>query len=97
MTQFTKENIIIDGAMVYYGEHGYSTPWVDRKFVARFKYSGGGITKAKFLKTLKKNYTVEDYMSKMAAGAAPLKVLMDDGLLVFDNANKKFILEGKVL
>lgn len=97
MTQFTKENIIVDGNMIYFAKDGYATPWADRKFVARFKYNGGGITKARFLKTLKKNYTAEQYLNRIAAGEAPLGILMNDGLLEFDSAKLKFILEGKVL
>jgi hypothetical protein len=54
------------------------------------------VTKAKFLKALVKHYTPADYFAKMEAGAAPLRVLMNDGILVFGDDNK-FVLDGKVL
>jgi hypothetical protein len=89
MTNFTKTNLISSGESVFY--NGGDTP----KFVARFKHRGP-VTKAKFLKTLRKHYTVESYFAKMTAGVPPLRVLMNDGLLVFGD-NGKFILDGKVI
>ena len=89
MTTFTKQNLVTVGDSVFY------TAGNDRKFVARFKHRGP-VTKAKFLKTLMKHYTPADYFAKMEAGAAPLRVLMDDGILVFGD-NRKFILDGKVI
>ena len=89
MTNFTKTNLISSGDSVFY--NGGDTP----KFVARFKHRGP-VTKAKFLKTLRKHYTVESYFAKMTAGVPPLRVLMNDGLLVFGD-NGKFILDGKVI
>lgn len=89
MTTFTKQNLVTVGDSVFY------TAGNDRKFVARFKHRGP-VTKAKFLKTLMKHYTPADYFAKMEAGAAPLRVLMNDGLLVFGD-NRKFILDGKVI
>ena len=93
MTAFTKQNLVTVGDSVYYQPHADSY-WADRKFVARFKHRGP-VTKSKFLKTLMKHYTPTDYFAKMEAGAAPLRVLMNDDILVFDNG--KFILDGKVL
>jgi len=46
-------------------------------FVARFKYSKAPITKAKFLKELIKNHTVEGYAAALASGKAPLEVLRE--------------------
>ena len=89
MTNFTKTNLISSGESVFY--NGGDAP----KFVARFKHRGP-VTKAKFLKTLRKHYTVESYFAKMTAGVPPLRVLMNDGLLVFGD-NGKFILDGKVI
>lgn len=90
MTNFTKTNLISSGDSVFY-TNDESAP----KFVARFKHRGP-VTKAKFLKTLRKHYTVESYFAKMTAGVPPLRVLMNDGLLVFGD-NRKFILDGKVI
>jgi hypothetical protein len=90
MTNFTKTNLISSGDSVFYNG-GETAP----KFVARFKHRGP-VTKAKFLKTLRKHYTVESYFAKMTAGVPPLRVLMNDGLLVFGD-NGKFILDGKVI
>jgi hypothetical protein len=92
MTNFTKTNLISSGDSVFYrAPNDESAP----KFVARFKHRGP-VTKAKFLKTLRKHYTVESYFAKMTAGVPPLRVLMNDGLLVFGD-NGKFILDGKVI
>lgn len=90
MTNFTKTNLISSGDSVFYA-NDESAP----KFVARFKHRGP-VTKAKFLKTLRKHYTVESYFAKMTAGVPPLRVLMNDGLLVFGD-DRKFILDGKVI
>ena len=94
MTAFTKQNLQTSGDSVFYQPHADSF-WADRKFVARFKHRGP-VTKAKFLKTLMKHYTVESYFAKLETGVAPLRVLMDDGILVFGD-DRKFILDGKVL
>ena len=94
MTVFTKQNLVMSGDSVFYQPHADSF-WEGRKFVARFKH-GGPVTKSKFLSALIKHYTPADYFAKMEAGAAPLRVLMDDGILVHGD-NGKFILDGKVL
>ena len=100
MTAFTKENILSDGMYVYYAKDGIRTPWNERKFIARFKHRGP-VTKGKFLKSLMKNYTVEDYFSKMEAGLAPFNILEGDGHLIFhygeNGARNYFVLDGKVL
>lgn len=99
-TKFTKENILSDGMYVYFAANGIQTPWNERKFIARFKHRGP-VTKGKFLKSLMKNYTVEDYFTKMEAGRAPTQILMDDGFLTFhygeNGASNYFVLDGKVL
>ena len=48
------------------------------KFVARFKRGG----KATFLTFLVKNFTVEEYFGRLAAGEAPLKILESKGYLL---------------
>lgn len=45
------------------------------RFVARFKRGGRG----EFLAFLCKNFTVEEYFSRLDAGQAPLTILMDKG------------------
>lgn len=47
-------------------------------FIARFKYSGGPFTKAKFVKELIKNFTVEEYVAernKEGLDSSPLQIL----------------------
>ncbi len=90
MTAFAKNQFDYHGGYLHYNTG------TERKFVARFKHRGP-VTKAKFLSTLIKHYSVEDYFAKMSAGAAPLQVLMNDGILVYDAAARNFSLNGKVL
>jgi len=103
MTAFTKQNLVVSGDYVFYQPHADSY-WEDRKFVARFKHRGP-VTKAKFIKTLIKHYTVEGYFSRLAGaynaqGEAPLQILMNDEILVFDRDDLGrgfFILDRKEL
>jgi hypothetical protein len=100
MTAFTKQNLVVSGDYVFYQPHTDSY-WEDRKFVARFKHRGP-VTKAKFIKTLINNYSVEEYFNRLAGtynpkGEAPLQILMNDNILVFDDVARKFTLQGKVL
>lgn len=94
MTKFEKANFEYHGGYLHYNTNG------ERKFVARFKHRGP-VTKAKFLKTLIKNYTIEDYFAKYDGGRAPLQIFQDDGLLQFhygeNGARNYFTLDGKVL
>lgn len=90
-TKFTKDRFTFDGMYLKY----------DGQFVARFKHRGP-VTKTKFVKTLIKNYTVEEYFSKLnVLKEAPLDILRNDGLLVFhygeNGDNNYFTLEGKVI
>lgn len=98
MTAFTDANILKDGEYVYFAAEGITTPWNERKFIARFKHRGP-VTKAKFLKVLKKFYTVEDYFTKLEAGNAPTQIFMDDGHLTFHRGETRnyFILDGKII
>ena len=100
MTAFTKENLIVTGDYIHYHPHADNF-WEGRTFVARFKHRGP-VTKAKFIKTLIKHYSAEEYFSRLGGaynphGEAPLQILMNDGILVFDSEARKFVLEGKVL
>ncbi len=99
MTAFTKQNLVISGDYVFYQPQA---DWrADRKFVARFKHRGP-VTKSKFIKALIKHYSVETYFARLggaynAQGEAPLQILMNDNILIFDSEARKFILDGKVL
>jgi hypothetical protein len=98
MTAFTKTNFEYHGGYLHYNTG------TERKFVARFKHRGP-VTKAKFLKTLIKHYSVEEYFSRLggaynAQGEAPLQIFKNDGILMFDRddlGRGYFILDGKVL
>lgn len=74
MTKFIKSEFITSGEYVFYGPN--------RKFVARFKHRGP-FTKAKFLKELIANHTVESYFAELDAvdpygnRKAPLAILRD--------------------
>ena len=81
MTAFVKKDFNFDGLFLTYG--------IDRKFVARFKYRGGPITKAKMISILVKKYSQEEYFSRVG-DEAPLAILKNDGILEFDLENKKF-------
>ena len=93
MTKFTNENLSYHGGYLHYQPYA-DNYYEGRKFVARFKHRGK-VTKGKFVAVLKKYYTVESYFAKLDAGRAPLQILQDDGLLIFDG--KFFYLDGKVL
>jgi hypothetical protein len=67
MTKFVKAKFETSGEYVRY----------EGKFVARFKHRGSPFTKAKFLKELIANHTVESYFSEMANDKAPLTILRD--------------------
>ena len=45
-------------------------------FIARFKYKGP-FTKAKFMKELIKNHTIEEYVAAIKSGKAPLQILRE--------------------
>ena len=64
MTKFVKSEFTAGECATYNG-----------KFVARFKRGGRG----SFLTFLCKNFTVEEYFSRLDAGEAPLKILETKG------------------
>ena len=98
MTAFAKTNFEYHGGYLHYNTG------TERKFVARFKHRGP-VTKAKFQSMLIKHYSVEEYFSRLggaynAQGEAPMQILMNDGILVFDKDDLGrgfFTLDGKVL
>lgn len=66
MTKFAKALFTTSGDYVHY----------EGKFVARFKHRGP-FTKAKFLKELIANHTIESYFAEMLKDKAPLAILRD--------------------
>jgi hypothetical protein len=73
MTKFIKDKFYINGMYVVYNIDGKS------KFVASFKYQPR--TKNTFITFLVKNFTVEEYFTRMDAGEAPLTIVMSKGYL----------------
>jgi len=98
MTAFAKTNFEYHGGYLHYNTG------TERKFVARFKHRGP-VTKAKFQAALIKHYSTEEYFSRIGGaynprGEAPLQILMNDNILVFDKDDLGrgfFTLDGKVL
>tara|TARA_R110000772_G_scaffold182201_1_gene293484 strand:- start:175 stop:480 length:306 start_codon:yes stop_codon:yes gene_type:complete len=90
MTQFNKEDFNYHGGYLMYKGNYEGRPVYEDKpnvhptrvgkgidlFIARFKYKGP-ITKAKFLKELIKNHTVEDYANASLFGMSPVGILKD--------------------
>jgi hypothetical protein len=68
MNKFNKEDLRKEGQYLLWGP--------ERKFVARFKYSGP-FTMSKFRKELIANHTPESYFEAYDAGKAPLEILKD--------------------
>ncbi len=68
MNKFNKEDLRKEGQYLLWGP--------ERKFVARFKYSGP-FTMAKFRKELIANHTPESYFEEYSNGKAPLEILRD--------------------
>ena len=76
ITRFDKKLFSYHGGFLTYGseENG---DWRRKKFVARFKHKGP-FTKAKFMKELIANHTVEDYFIALEHNRkAPLEILRD--------------------
>jgi hypothetical protein len=81
MNKFTKDNLIKDGQYLVFGP--------DRKFVARFKYSGP-FTMSKFRKELIANHTPEEYFEAYNAGKAPLEILKEKNPSWYSNTLEAF-------
>jgi hypothetical protein len=90
MTNFTNENILKDGNSIYYAPDGWNTPWSERMFLGRFKYSTSPFTMGKFKAQLKKRFTVEAYAAKRELGLAPLEILKEDDPVWYDKIVYKF-------
>lgn len=80
MTKFIKSEFNFDGMYLTYG--------ADRKFVARFKHRGP-FTKAKFLKELIANHTVEGYFAALKDNA-PVAILRDANYTWYRNTMNKY-------
>ena len=92
MTTFVKKNFHYHGGFLT-----YTMPSGAEEFIARFKHRGP-VTKAKFVKSIIKNYSVEQYLYQVVVNRkAPLQILKDDGHLLFDGASCVFYLDGKPL
>ena len=74
MTNFNKTDFNFDGGYLTY----------KGAFIARFKHRGP-ITKAKFLKELIKNHTVESYTNAYLFGFTPFAILKDKNPAWYDN------------
>ena len=79
MTNFVKANFSGTESVNYNG-----------KFVARFKYAKAG--RGSFITFLCKNFTVEEYFSRIDAGEPPLKIAESKGYLL--PHIKKWLKEG---
>ena len=76
MTAFTKENLHIEGKYLTYAPVGGT--YKDRKFVARFRTAGVG----SFATCLRKNFTVEEYFTRLDSGEGPLPIAKSKGYLL---------------
>ena len=72
MTKFVKDQFSYNGGYLMYGQYPERP-----KFIARFKYRGGD--KAGFLTFLIKNFTVEEYLTRLDAGETPVGILESKG------------------
>jgi hypothetical protein len=77
MTKFTKQNLIKDGPYIHYRPEGGT--YKDEKFVARFKRVAGA---GSFMTCLRKNFTVEEYFTRLDAGEGPLPIAKSKGYLL---------------
>tara|TARA_R110000796_G_scaffold12532_9_gene41367 strand:- start:437 stop:754 length:318 start_codon:yes stop_codon:yes gene_type:complete len=90
MTQFIKSDFNFHGGFLTYTGNYEGRPVYEDKpgvhptrvgkgkdlVIARFKHKGP-ITKAKFLKELIQNHTVENYARALKSGIAPVRILRD--------------------
>jgi len=81
MNKFNKEDFRKEGKYLLWGP--------ERKFVARFKYSGP-FTMSKFRKELIANHTPESYFKAYDSGVAPLNILKDKNPVWYRNTLEAF-------
>jgi len=85
MANFTKENLSIESEYIIY-RNG-----TESKFVARLKY-GQKTSRGPFVTFLTKNFTVEEYFSRMENGESPLGIMQSKGFIL--SHIKKWLREG---
>lgn len=90
-TPFTKENIYKSGQYLFTN----SDVFPDR-FIARFKYTGGPITKSAFIKELIKNHTMEEYFGILehedySKRRAPLQILREKNPLWYKATHDRWL------
>ena len=78
-TKFTKENLIGSNGYVFFHKDGRETAYVNREFVARFKYVKRNM--GPFMTFLRKNFTVEEYFDRYDAGETPLDIVKSKGYI----------------
>jgi hypothetical protein len=78
-TKFTKENLIGCNGYVFFHKDGRETAYVNREFVARFKYVKRNM--GPFMTFLRKNFTVEEYFDRYDAGETPLAIVKSKGYI----------------
>ena len=102
MTQFNKADFTYHGGYLMYTGDYYGRPVYEDKpgihptrvgkgidlFIARFKHKGP-ITKAKFLKELIANHTVEAYANAYLFGMSPVGILRDRNVAWYDGIMSK--------
>lgn len=80
MTAFTKENLLKDGDCVRYAPTG--NPYgEDSCFIARFKYSTE-VNMGPFMTFLRRNFTVEEWLSGVENGESPLTIAEKKGFVL---------------
>jgi hypothetical protein len=83
MTKFVREQFSYHGGYLSYG--------ADRKFVARFKYAQTS-SKGSWITFMVKNFTVEEYFSRLDERETPLAIMESKGYLL---SHVKKILKAK--
>lgn len=66
------------------------------RFIARFKYNTGPVTKAAFIKQLVKSMTPAEYFAELAAGKAPLTILIDNDPAWYEKKKNEFLTRNGV-
>jgi len=94
MTKFNRDDFSYHGGyLTYNGEQGEMTEYYTQPchptregiakpaFIARFKYASTS-SKGPWITFLCKNFTVEEYLGRMAAGETPLEIVQSKGFVL---------------
>ena len=73
MTRFQKDQFAYDGGYLTYGP--------EHRFVARFKYAATS-SKARWIKFMVENFSVEEYFAAHDAGRSPLEIMESKGFVL---------------